>query len=139
MKRFDFNLEQVLRWRRTLAELRRAELMACANAVAEAERELERLRAQQAQAARELTVQANGASLAAGSAFMARFRGRIADALKKLGSARAGLNDATTRLVEADRNAKLIERMKETRFREWSAECDRELEAFAAESFLNRR
>ena len=139
MKRFDFNLEQVLRWRRTLAELRRAELMACASAVADAEREVERLRELQAQAARELTLQPNGASLAAGSAFIARFRGRIADALRKLESARAALKDATTRLVEADRNAKLIEKMKETRFREWSAERDRELEAFAAESFLNRR
>lgn len=139
MKRFDFNLEQVLRWRRTLAELRRAELMACANAVAEAEREVERLRGQQAQVARELTLQPNGASLAAGSAFIARFQSRIANALKKRESARAAMKDATTRLVEADRNAKLIEKMKETRFREWSAECDRELEAFAAESFLNRR
>ncbi|SRR5579884_1086013 len=139
MKRFDFNLEQVLRWRRTLAELRRAELTACANAVAEAEREVEHLRAQQAQAARELTTQANGASLAAGSVFVAKFRGRIAEALKRLESARAALKDATAKLVEADRNAKLIEKMKETRFREWSAECDRELEAFAAESFLNRR
>jgi flagellar export protein FliJ len=139
MKRFDFHLEQVLRWRRTLAELRRAEALACANAVTEAEREVERLRAQQAQAARDLTMQPNGATLAAGSAFLQKFRGRIADALKELESTRAALKSATGKLVEADRNAKLLEKMKENRFREWSAESDRELEAFAAESFLNRR
>ena|SRR5579883_3045547 len=139
MKRFDFHLEHVLRWRRTLAEVRRAETQACAKAVAEAERELERLRAAQAQAARELTTQPNGASLAAGSAFLERFRSPIAVALKKLENTRAALKGSTEKLVEADRNAKLLEKMKEARFDEWSAECDRELEAFAAESFLNRR
>jgi len=139
MKRFDFHLENVLRWRRTLADVRRAEALVCANAVAEAERELERLRAAEAQAARELTTQPNGASLAAGSAFLEKFRRRIADAVKKAESRRAALNAATAKVVEADRNAKLLEKMKETRLVEWSAECDRELEAFAAETFLNRR
>jgi len=139
MKRFDFHLENVLRWRRTLADVRRAEALVCANAVAEAERELERLRAAEAQAARDLTTQPNGASLAAGSAFLEKFRSRIADAVKKAESRRAALNAATAKVVEADRNAKLLEKMKETRLVEWSAECDRELEAFAAETFLNRR
>jgi flagellar export protein FliJ len=139
MKRFDFHLENVLRWRRTLADIRRAEALACANAVAEAERELERLRAAEAQAARDLTMQPNGASLAAGSAFLEKFRSRIADAVKKVERARAALDAATAKVVEADRNAKLLEKMKQTRLVEWSAECDRELEAFAAETFLNRR
>jgi flagellar export protein FliJ len=139
MKRFDFHLENVLRWRRTLADVRRAEALVCANALAEAEREVERLRAAEAQAARDLTMHPNGASLAAGSAFLGKFRSRIADAVKKVESMRAALNAATAKVVEADRNAKLLEKMKETRFTEWSAECDRELEAFAAETFLNRR
>jgi flagellar biosynthesis chaperone FliJ len=139
MKRFEFHLENVLRWRRTLADVRRAEALACANSVAEAERELERLRDGEAQAARDLTMQPNGASLAAGSAFLEKFRSRIADAVKSAESRRAALNAATAKVVEADRNAKLLEKLKETRLVEWSAECDRELEAFAAETFLNRR
>jgi hypothetical protein len=139
MKKFHFHLEQVLGWRRTLAELRNAEALACAAAAAEAERVVERLRAEHTRAAMELTTHSNGATLAAGSAFLEKSRVRIVDALKKLEAARAALKTATEKLVEADRNAKLLEKMKEARFREWSAESDRELEAFAAESFLNRR
>jgi flagellar biosynthesis chaperone FliJ len=139
MKKFDFHLEQVLRWRRTLAELRNAEALACAGAVAGAEREMERLREEHAKAALELTTSSDGATLAAGSAFLEKSRLRIVDALKKLEAARAALKTATEKLMEADRNAKLLEKMKEARFSEWSAESDRELEAFAAESFLNRR
>ena len=139
MKKFQFHLEQVLRWRRTLAELRNAEAMACAGVVAEAERVVERLRAEHTKAALEITTNSNGATLAAGSAFLEKSRLRIVDALKKLEAARAALKDATEKLVEADRNAKLLEKMKETRLREWTAESEREMEAFAAESFLNRR
>ena len=139
MKKFHFHLENVLRWRRTLAELRNAEALACAGAVAEAERVVERIRAEHTKAALELTTNSNGAALAAGSAFLEKSRIRIVEAMKKLEAARTALKAATEKLVEADRNAKLLEKMKETRFGEWSAESDRELEAFAAESFLNRR
>lgn len=139
MKKFQFHLEQALRWRRTLAELRKAEALACARAVAEAERVVESLRAEHTKAALELTTHSNGAALAAGSAFLEKSRRRIVDALKKVEAARTTLKAATEKLVEADRDAKLLEKMKESRFREWSAESDRQLEAFAAESFLNRR
>lgn len=139
MKKFHFHLEQVLRWRRTLAELRNAEALACAGAVAEADRVVERLRAEHAKAALELTTNSSGATLAAGSAFLEKSRLRIVDALKKLEAARVALKTATEKLVEADRNAKLLDKMKETRLREWTVEAEREMEAFAAESFLNRR
>ena len=139
MKKFQFHLENVLRWRRTVAELRNAEVLACASAVAEAERVVERLRAEHTKAALELTTHSDGATLAAGSVFLEKSRVRIVEALTKLEAARAALKTATEKLVEADRNAKLLEKMKETRLREWSAESDRELEAFGAESFLNRR
>jgi flagellar export protein FliJ len=139
MKKFHFHLEQVLRWRRTQAELRNAEALACAGAVAEAERAVERLRAEHEKAALELTTNSNGATLVAGSAFLEKSRLRIVDALKKLEAARAALKAATEKLVEADRNAKLLEKMRETRLREWTVESEREMEAFAAESFLNRR
>ena|SRR5581483_1655276 len=139
MKRFDFHLEQVLRWRRTLAEVRNAEALACAKAVTEAEREVELLRAEHTNAALELTTQSSGATLVAGSAFLEKSRRRIVDALKKLEAGRATLKAAMEKLVEAERNAKLLEKMKENSFREWSAQSNRELEAFAAESFLNRR
>jgi flagellar biosynthesis chaperone FliJ len=139
MKKFHFHLEQALRWRRTQAELRNVEALACAGAVAEAERAVERLRAEHEKAALELTTNSNGATLAAGSAFLEKSRLRIVDALKKLEAARAALKAATEKLVEADRNAKLLEKMRETRLREWTVESEREMEAFAAESFLNRR
>lgn len=139
MKKFHFHLEQVLRWRRTLAELRNAEALACAGAVAEADRVVERLRAEHAKAALELTTNSSGATLAAGSAFLEKSRLRIVDALKKLEATRVALKTATEKLVEADRNAKLLDKMKETRLREWTVEAEREMEAFAAESFLNRR
>jgi len=139
MKKFHFHLEQVLRWRRTLAELRNAEALACAGAVAEAERVVERLRAEHTKAALELTTHSNGITLAAGSVYLEKSRLRIVNALKKLEAARTALKAATEKLLEADRNAKLLEKLKQTRLREWSVESEREMEAFAAESFLNRR
>src|SRR5690349_15216268 len=106
MKRFEFHLEQVLRWRRTVADLRNAEALACATAAREAEREVERLRAEHTKAALELTNQADGMALAAGAAFLETSRRRIVDALKKLEAARAALKAARAKLLEADRDAK---------------------------------
>src|SRR5690349_6894141 len=100
MKKFHFHLEQALRWRRTLAELRNAEALACAGVVAEAEGAVGRLRAEHMKAALELTANSNGATLAAGSAFLEKSRERIVDALKKLETAKAALKTATERLVE---------------------------------------
>jgi flagellar export protein FliJ len=139
MKRFDFHLEQVLRWKTAMADLRKAEALACANAVADAEREVERLRTEQTDVAREFAKDPNSCFSASYAAFLERTRRRIASGLKRVEQARAALKAATEKLVEADRNAKLLEKMKETRLREWNEESAKELEAFAAETFLNRR
>jgi flagellar export protein FliJ len=139
MKRFDFNLEQVLRWRTAMADLRKTEALACAKAAAEAEQEVERLRAEQIDVAREFANHPNSSFSASYVAFLERTRRRIVSALKRVEQTRAALKAATEKLVEADRNAKLLEKMKETRLREWSEESAREIEAFAAETFLNRR
>ena len=139
MKRFEFHLEQALRWRTAMADLRKAEALACAKAVADAEREVERLRAEQTDVAREFASHPNSSFSASYAAFMERTRRRIVSALKRVEQTRAALKAATAKLVEADRNANLLEKMKETRLAEWSEESAKELEAFAAETFLNRR
>lgn len=139
MKKFAFPLDPVLRWRHATAEIRKAEFAARARAVAEAERELNRLRAEQIEAAERLPERADGAGLATYADFLGASRRRIAQAEQQVSQRRTELQAAMDKLVAADRDARLLERLRGDRLREWRAESDRELEAFAAESFLNKR
>jgi flagellar export protein FliJ len=122
-----------------MADQRKAEALACAKAVADAEREVERLRAEQIDVAREFANDPNSSFSGSYAAFLERTRRRIVSALKHVEQTRAALKTAREKLVEADRNAKLLEKLKEARLREWSEESAKELEAFAAETFVNRR
>ncbi len=139
MKKFEFPLDSALRWRKTIADLRKAEAMNSARAVAAAEATVQRLEAARIEAGRQLATQSDGAGLAAFSGYLERSRREILKAQSIVVRARAALEAARKRLIEADRDARLIEKLKERRLAEWRAEADREIEQFAAESFLNRR
>jgi flagellar biosynthesis chaperone FliJ len=60
-----------------------------------------------------------------------------------LAAERAGCEKRITeqrrRVLEAERNTRLLERLKERRLAAWRLENDRELEALATESFLAHR
>lgn len=140
MKRFAFPLEGALRWRQRRLELQESRLRSLA-----AERDAIRERIGQIGQARrraeqELLGQASirAEELAALEAYrlrLARERVRLQQAETDCEGRLAAQRE---RVLEARRDVRLIEKLKERRLAEWQAEADRELEALAAEVFLAR-
>ncbi len=138
MKRFQFPLETVLRWRQSRLEAEQARLRELL-----AEREQIRLRIRQteedAQAAARDVLSAEGIlaeELAALETYLrrlsaerARLRGAEADCEARIGRQRE-------RVLEAERRVRVIEKLRERRLQEWRAEVDREIENQAAEAYL---
>jgi len=143
VQRFQFPLEQALKWRATCLDLENAKLA--------------RLRHERDRAARlRATVQADAQRESA--AFRQRLRGTTGAELSILAGYRQGVavrlkNLASTiarceaqiekqraAVLEADREMRLLERLKQRQFEEWTYELSREIENTAAELFLaNRR
>jgi len=140
MKAFCFALENVLAWRRS--ELERAELQfqRSAAALAAVEQAIAELNAEGIRT--EILVRGwspvSGSDLAALGAFRNRLhqrRGELADrqsaCLGRLGAERAAL-------LEARRRVRLLERLRERRWKDWRTAADKEMEALAAETHLAR-
>jgi hypothetical protein len=138
MKKFTFPLEQALRWRQLQTDLQKSRVAAAVAVRSRLETELDALRDQ---ARREHVLARNietGAGLAAYAGFRERDR-RAQEALEKQALAARKTEAAEmVRLREADRNARLLERLRERRLDDWGKQFDQELEAFAAEAFLCR-
>jgi flagellar FliJ protein len=140
MKRFLFALEGALRWRQRRLEQEESRLRSLA-----AERDALRERIRQIGEARrgaerELLGQASipAEDLAALEAYrlrLARERARLEQAEADCEGRLAAQRE---RVLEARRDVRVIEKLRERRLAEWQAEADRELEGLAAEVFLAR-
>lgn len=143
MQRFQFPLEQALKWRTTRLELENAKL-----ARLQQEREsATRLRGTICETAqREVAAFLHGSPGATGAelTLLAGYRRGIAARLKKLEMAirncEAGIEQQKATVLEADREKRLLESLKQRQLDEWNYELNREIENTAGELFLaNRR
>ncbi len=138
MKAFRFQLDQVLKWRSSQVDVEKARLAAAVARVAELQRDAATLEAQLTTEVAAWKLGTSGAELSLWDAYYRRTRKRIADLHVLAAEAEAALSTARQSLVEADRRLKLLQNLRDTRYRRWAADWSRELEAFAAESFLSK-
>lgn len=138
MKAFRFRLEQALRWRETQRSAQQARVAAAASRKGEIERVLEATRRdmdRDALAAREY---ATGESLTGYGARLARTQRQLEELSVRQRDAVRALDEEIGLWVEMNRRVRLLELMRESGQTAWRAEFERELDGFAAESFLGR-
>lgn len=138
MKAFLFRLDQVLKWRASQVDVEKGKLATAAARIADLRRDviiLEKLLASEAAGYLQGTT---GSELNLWAAFQARTRKQIDNLRGKEQAVEKELIACRQSLVEADRRLKLLENLKQTRHDRWLADWNRELEAFAAESFLSK-
>jgi hypothetical protein len=140
MRSFHFRLESVLGWRRTELAAEEARL---GPLVMERNR-LEAARIEVAAARdgtrRELLAATHleGRDLAAHSAFRARLAKEQEALAQQSAECRDRMAKQLSRIIEAQRKVRLLEKLRERRSQEWHALWDREVENFASESYLAR-
>ncbi len=140
MKAFRFPLEKVLAWRKTQLDAEQAELRKRKAVVAAIDQARSELRASGIAAEIQLRDAAtiDGSDLEA----LGRFRTWVREHDVRLARERLARDHAAgeqrSRMLEARRRYRLLERLRERRLAEWTVESNRELETFAAEAFLSR-
>jgi flagellar export protein FliJ len=140
MQRFRFRLDRVLEWRRKKYRLEETRLAACVALVFAAERKIEELRAERTSIERELIERP--AIPAADLLNLSRYRLRASKEEIELGEERrlrlVAAAEQRVRVQQAQRQVKLLEKMRERRLEEHTAADNREMESLAAEAFLAR-
>jgi hypothetical protein len=138
MSAFRFSLEKALEWRRKQLELDEARYKQCVAAVAKLDVARAALAAEGGRAQTEVRQwsQVIGRDLAALDSFRLGIKKKEGEIdLRRMECVREAA-EQQTRMLEARRRARLLERLKERRRAEWQSAEDRELEKLASESFL---
>lgn len=138
MKRFDFSLETVRRWRLERAgveELKLRQILAEKQTLATTKQQIE---SETAQTVRKLLAQPSVASieLASLDSFRLFVRGRIRDLESQERQCEARIMAQREKVVEARRQFELLDRLRQKAFTEWRAAGNKEQEEMAAELFL---
>ena len=138
MKQFSFRLEKALDWRRQQLELAENRYKRQAAVLAD----LDRARAELEASAIRAEVQVRAWTPLAGRDLgaLARFREHVSHTERTLTARHVvcerQLQEQEKMMLEARRRCRLLERLRERRWEQWRADCDRELEQFTAECFL---
>ena len=137
MKKFDFPLDSALRWRDTQLQVERGKLSALLAEEAKLKDTLENLARERSAAVQCLAKeQLFSLDLRSLSSYLvgAEMRANmLRDQIRKGGQLVVEQRD---RVVQAERNLKLLLKLRQKRQLEWKAELDREIEANAEESWL---
>lgn len=140
MRAFEFPLRQALQWRRTQLELAENKLRQLAASVEEMALEAVRLDLVKGRA--EGAVR-QAAMVEAGDLWaLAAYRQRLIAELRAVALRRAAytreLAAQREKVLDAQRQCRLLENLERRRHAEWRRAADREMENLAAESFLAR-
>jgi flagellar FliJ protein len=138
MRTFEFPLRRVLQWRRTQLELEENKLRQLAAKLEEmalAAVRLDLVKGRAESAVRQAAIVEAGDLWA-----LAAYRQRLIAELQALALRRAECEREVAaqrrKVVEAQRQCRLLEKLEQRHQAEWVQEADRELESLAAESFL---
>ncbi len=137
MKAFQFRLESALRWRVTQLRLAQEALSRAAGQVATVQARLNQHHADLRSGSAAL-VAAGSAAFETWPAYVERCRRGIRAAEEELREARKMLAERTLTMLDAHKKLQVIENLKRDAHARWTAESDRETEAFASEAFLAR-
>jgi flagellar protein FliJ len=140
MKAFRFPLQKALDLRMRQLELEEAKLQQAAAALAAVDRERESLLKGRADA--EALVRAGKAVPGEDLAALGAFRLHTDAEAKRIAQRRAqsegAMEEQRKIMLEARRKLRLLEKLRERRYAEWSASAAKELEEMASESYLAR-
>lgn len=140
MKRFHFPLDRVRRWREGQAGLEEMKLEQLRGNLAALREEKQNIEVARTRSEQEVLKQPTiGASeLQSLDSYRLHARSKIRDIEKREGQAETLMAQQRQRVIEARRNAELLERLKQKAREEWQAASDGEQESFAAELYLGR-
>jgi flagellar export protein FliJ len=137
MKTFSFRLERVLEWRQVQLDVEQSALGRVAAEFARWETVLANLGNARAKA--EGLVQSgpvDGADLGALASYQEHIEQQRKTALDRRRDCAARLEKQRARLLQARRDHRLLEKLRQVRRAEWETAVDREFEALAAETYL---
>jgi len=137
MTTFSFRLERVLAWRQARLDVEQSALSRLAAEFARWEAAL--LKLGNARAKAEGLVQAgtvNGMDLAALASYQEHIERQRKIATDRRRDCAARVEQQRVRLLQARREHRLLEKLRQVRRAEWEAAVDREFEALAAETYL---
>jgi hypothetical protein len=141
MKRFQFPLDRVRRWRAGQAALEEVKLEQLREQATKLRAEGRRIETERANSQRELlglpTMEAT--DLQSLDAFRVHARNKMRGIENQALQVEAQAAEQLRRVVEARKNAELLERLKQKALGEWQAASGREQENLATELFLAKR
>jgi hypothetical protein len=138
MKRFDFSLERVRRWRREQASLEELKLQQFRAEMASLQAAQQQILADRVESEQQVLTQSYVDPLQLES--LDSYRQYTAGKVRHLESRKqqweAKIADQLNRVIEARRKFELLERLRQAALDEWQAAVDKEQEDLAAELFL---
>lgn len=138
MKAFRFPLDQALRWRSTQFDLAKARVAAATAKAAQLRSGAEALKVELQNQRLALTRGGPGRDYAAWNTYSGAADRRLQTLAVQIRAAEAEVSDCMKALLEADRQMRLLTNLRTQYQGRWTAEFNRELEAFAAEAFLSK-
>jgi hypothetical protein len=141
MKRFQFPLDRVRRWRAGQAALEELKLEQLREQVTRLREDGRRIEAERANSQRELLGQRTmeATDLQCLDEYRVHARNKMRGIENHALQVEAQASGQLRRVVEARRNAELLERLKQKALEEWQAASGREQENLATELFLAKR
>lgn len=141
MKRFQFPLERVRRWRAEQAAVEELKLEQLAAALTKIREEKRNIENQRRSTERELLGQPaiEAIQLQSLDAYRLYTRNQIRDTEIRERQAETLVGQQRQRVIEARRQAELLERLKRKALDEWQTASDREQETLAGELYLAKR
>lgn len=141
MKRFQFPLESVRRWRAGQATLEEAKLEQLRGNLQALREEKQNIETERGRSEREILGQASidATDLETLDSFRLHARSKIRDIETRQRQAEEQVEKQRQRLIEARRSAELLERLLEKARAAWQRASDREQETLATDLYLAKR
>ena len=137
MKKFEFRLDSALRWRDTQLQVERGKLNALLAEEAKMKDSLETLGSERRSALQCLAKeQIFSIDLRSLSSYLVGAEARATMLQEQIRKRRQSVAEQRDRVVQAERNVKLLLKLREKRQLDWKAGFEREIEANAEESWL---
>jgi flagellar export protein FliJ len=136
MTAFSFRLERVLQWRQAQLDLAQAAMSRLAAERARWDAILANLSNARTQAEGLLAGPVNGAELGALGRYQTYVEQRRKIALDRRRETEVKMEQQRARVLQARRECRLLERLREVRRAEWESAVNHEFEALAAETYL---
>lgn len=138
MTRFQFRLQSVLRWRQAQLDAERAKLEQLVAEQRKVNAAVEALRNERAQAKAFLSGKSDlqGVELRLVSSFLLGVEARAAKLRDHLRAITQSVEAQRKQVARADRNVRLLNKLREKKLEEWKQEADREIETLAQESWM---